>query len=272
MFIGYFLFLYLHCSDEFQPKVSIITSVYNADEFIRHFLNDIVKQTIFEQCELLLINAHSPGNEEDVILDFMKTYTNITYVKLGYDPGVYGVWNLGAKIAKGEYLTNANIDDRLAYDCYEIHAKELDNHPEVDLVYSGLYATRYPNKSFDRMWGYEIIPAREFSILAMMMHCLPNDHPMWRKTFHEKYGYFDEKYKSAGDWEMWLRAVLNGAKFKSINKVLGAHYSNPRGLSTGINSKLSYTEQEEIKQKYSIYFRILSEVKNLLARHCIGME
>lgn len=43
------------------PKISILTSVYNGDEFIRPFLEDITRQTIFEEkCELVLVNANSP--------------------------------------------------------------------------------------------------------------------------------------------------------------------------------------------------------------------
>ena len=40
-----------------QPIVSIITSVFNGDEFIGGFLEDIVRQTIFHDCELIIIKV-----------------------------------------------------------------------------------------------------------------------------------------------------------------------------------------------------------------------
>ena len=67
------------CQD---PKISIITSVYNGDQFIEGFLADITQQTIFDQCELILINANSPGNEEPVIKKYMDQYPNIIYQRL----------------------------------------------------------------------------------------------------------------------------------------------------------------------------------------------
>jgi cellulose synthase/poly-beta-1,6-N-acetylglucosamine synthase-like glycosyltransferase len=96
------------------PKISIITSVYDGDDHIEGFLEDITRQTIFkEKCELILINANSPGNEEEVINQYLKKFPdNIVYKRLDKDPGIYGVWNMGIELSTGEFLTNANLDDR----------------------------------------------------------------------------------------------------------------------------------------------------------------
>ena len=66
------------------PKISILTSVYDGDEYIRPFLEDITRQTIFEsKCELVIVNANSPGNEEEVIKEYVEKYPdNIKYKKL----------------------------------------------------------------------------------------------------------------------------------------------------------------------------------------------
>ena len=66
--------------------------VYNGDEFIEGFLADITRQTIFDQCELIIINANSPGNEEPVIKKYMAQYPNIVYKRL--DQGSRNLWNM----------------------------------------------------------------------------------------------------------------------------------------------------------------------------------
>ena len=63
------------------------------------------------------------------------------------DPNV--TWTPRIKMARGRFITNANVDDRLAPDCYETHAHFLDAFPEVDLVYSDSYITRIPNETFE---------------------------------------------------------------------------------------------------------------------------
>ncbi len=234
--------------------ISIITSIYKGDKFIKGFMEDIIKQTIFDRCELILINANSPDNEEVVITPYLEQYSNIIYVKLDHDPGLYAVWNIAITMARGKYITNANIDDRLAYNCYELHAQALDGHPEVDLIYSDIYRTHKPNETFYNHTGkpYFIYPA--FSPKRMSI-CLPNNHPMWRKSMHEKHGIFNEKYKCGGDYEMWLRAVRGGAKFLKVNKILGLYYDNPKGISTSKETISQATrESRQLRKDYRNMF------------------
>ena len=234
------------------PKISIITSIYKGDEFIRPFLEDITRQTIFDRCELILINAASPGNEEEVINEYLEKYDNIVYKKLKKDPGIYGVWNKGVKIATGEYLTNANLDDRKIPTSLERHAAELFINKDIDLVYADMAITHRPNE----VWEENSSQGKrynfpEFSLENLKMVNMPHASPMWRKSMHEEYGFFNKKYKSAGDWEMWLRAATKGSKFKKINGVLGLYYFNPTGISTNPdNFGWKKEEEREIFETY----------------------
>jgi len=236
------------------PKISIITSVFDGDEFIRPFLEDITRQTIFEdKCELILINADSPGNEEEVIQEYLEKYPdNIVYKKLDEDPGIYGVWNLGAQMATGEYITNANLDDRKAINSLERHAKELFVNPEIDLVYADMLITDKQNELFEqnssenRRYNFP-----NFSFDNLKMVNMPHASPMWRKSYHDEYGHFDEEYRSAGDWEMWLRGASQGSQFKKINDLLGLYYFNPKGISTNPeNFSWKSEEEQKVYEKY----------------------
>ena len=62
--------------------------------------------------------------------------------------------------------------------------------------------------------------------------CLPGPMPMWRKSVHDKVGFFKEDMRYAGDWEFFLRLVSAGSKFKKIDVPLGLYYYNNDGLST----------------------------------------
>lgn len=213
-------------------KVSIITSVYNGDEYIKGFLEDVTKQTIFDQCELILVNANSPGNEEPVILEFLSAYSNIRYYRLDKDPGLYGAWNFAIRNATGDFITNTNIDDRLSPDCYQIHLQFLLDNPQIDLVYSGVYITQ-DDITFQEAekLGSTVNFWADFSQQALYKSSLPNNHPMWRKSLHDKFGYFDESYKSAGDWEFWLRLAQGGVLFRCLHKILATFYLHNNNLS-----------------------------------------
>jgi len=235
------------------PKISVITSVYNGDEHIEGFLQDITKQTIFkDKCELILINANSPGNEESVINRYLEKYPdNIVYKRLESDPGIYACWNIAAKLATGELLTNANLDDRKSPDFLEKLGKELVTRQDVDVVYAENKLTNSPNETWEKNTSKTNYPCEEFSPDAMLRGNPPHCMPMWRKSLHDKYGYFEEGYRSASDWEFWLRCAFDGIKMSKINRPLGLYYFNPKGMSTNIeNNSWKRQEEKEVFKKY----------------------
>lgn len=232
--------------EEKKILVSIITSIWDGDEFIKEFLEDITRQTLFDKCELILINADSPGNEDPIIKKYIAHYPNIRYLKLSKDPGIYGVWNIGIKMAEGEFITNANLDDRRDPRLIELHVAALQAMPDIDLVYSGYFITSYPNETFENnRYSWIVDDLLEPFTPQNMYKCLPGPQPTWRKSLHERYGYFDDSFLSCGDWEMWNRAVSQGAKFLKIPGARGLIYQNPKGLSTDQDSKKSLQRQKE---------------------------
>lgn len=240
-----------------KPTLSIITSIYDGDAFIEDFLEDITKQTIFADCELILINANSPGNEEEVINKYLTQYSNIYYIRLLEDPGIYAVWNLGIKIASSDLICNANIDDRSSCDAFEKHVNELNSNPGIDLVYSNYYITEIPNETFKNNHYRWIAIVSEFSP-KNLCKCLPGPRPVWRKSLHERFGLFDESFISSGDFEMWNRAVSLGAKFKKIEGAYTLYYLNPKGISSDPDKIKSFIREEEnqkIVMKYGYLWR-----------------
>lgn len=241
-------------ANHINPIVSIITSVYKGDEFIKEFLKDITKQTIFEQCELILINANSPGKEEEVIKPYLKKFKNIKYFKLNYDPGIYGVWNIAIKKSQGEFITNANLDDRRNPECLKVQSDFLKSNKNVDLVYSDYFVTKYPNENFEKHTLWFIAQPKQVGIDTNSINkCGFGPQPMWRKSMHEKYGFFDESFLIAGDWEMAIRALLAGSNFKKIPGISGLYYNNPTGLSTATSSKRQIMQNKEHELIYKKY-------------------
>jgi hypothetical protein len=86
---------------------------------------------------------------------------------------------------------------------------------------------------------------------------------MWRKSCHDISGYFDETLVIAGDFDMWVRMIRHGCKFKKIHGIYGMHYANPHGLST--SSKNQTLLKSEIKKVYL-------KNKDILTSFCIPLE
>jgi glycosyltransferase involved in cell wall biosynthesis len=215
--------------------VSLITSMFNASEFIDSFMDNILSQTIFKKCELFIVDAN-PKSEKHLIKNYLDyeniIYTHISDFGLTKDPGVYGCWNLAVKNCSGKYITNTNLDDRRSSDAIEKQYLMLEQMSFIDLVYYRTLVTQKPNETVEKNSSDGEFPCIEFSFQNLLKVNSPHCQPMWRKSIHDRFGYFNETLKYAADYDMWLRAAHDGAKMLRINEVLGLYYRNPKGISS----------------------------------------
>jgi glycosyltransferase involved in cell wall biosynthesis len=250
--------------------VSAIVSTYISEEFMRGCLEDLYSQTIADDTEIIVVDSASPQNERAIVSEFLNRHNNIKYIRTENRETLYQAWNRGIKEASGIYITNANTDDRHRSDAFEIMAHTLDAHPDIALVYADQLYTAVPNETFQSTISIKRRVWQEYSYQVLRGHCLVSAQPMWRKSLHDRYGYFDESYASAGDWEFWLR-VGRVEKFKKINKVLGLYYENPRGIE--ISHQNSLEEVKKIRNSYNIALSEASSpqsalyIKNIL-KYC----
>ncbi|MGK7945933.1 MAG: glycosyltransferase [Microcystaceae cyanobacterium] len=235
-----------------NPKfeVTIITSLYKGKKYIKSFLENIVSQTIFKRCQLLIIDANSPENEYEIIQKFTQKYPNIIYKRLEQTIGIYEVWNLAIAISNTEFITNANVDDALRNDAIEMKVSALKGNPEVDVVYGDVYYSFMANLPFEVVekggLKTELPTVNKENLIQFNS---PHNAPMWRRSLHDKIGCFDTTYKSAGDYEFWLRALVYGVKFLKIQQPLGVYYNNPHGMSTRQDTP-GVIEGERLIKKY----------------------
>jgi GT2 family glycosyltransferase len=214
-------------------KVSVITSLYKGGKYIEAFLDNITSQSIFDRCELIIIDADSPEGEQEVIGRYAARFPQIVNVRLPYRAPIYTAWNVAIKRARGRYLTNANVDDMRRVDSLELQAATLDNLPFVDVVYQDITYSLEPLLSYDQASEIGatsmLRPATRHSI---MEHNLPHNAPMWRRRLHNDIGLFDETLQSAADWEFWIRALMADKTFYKLNDPHVVYYANPQGVST----------------------------------------
>lgn len=233
-------------------RVSAITSLFRGGDFIEQFMDNMVTQTIFDKyTELLIIDADSPENEAETIERYMKDFPNIRYQRMNSCIGIYEAWNIGAKMSRGKYLTNANLDDLRRQDSFEIQAGALDTLPFVDLVYQDFYYSFAPDLSWEQVAAYghksDLPVVTPYNMLRFNS---PHNAPMWRRELHDELGYFDGSFKSAGDYDMWMRCMRAGKTFMKINEPHVVYYQNPKGLSTRADTR-GVVEAREVLHRYA---------------------
>ena len=231
--------------------VSMIASLYKGRAFIGKFLENIVSQTLFDRSELIIVDAESPEGEEEIIDAYRRVYPNIVYKRINYRLGIYDAWNVGLSMARGRYITNTNLDDLRRKDSIALQASFLDAHADIDVVYQDFYYSFDPDLDFEDVEAFGF--KSELPILTpnnLLLFNSPHNAPMWRKALHDRIGLFDTRYKSAGDYEFWVRCLLAGKSFGKINTPHVVYYQNPTGISTRPDTR-GIEEARDVLRRYA---------------------
>ena len=215
---------------ESEYSISILSTFYKGEEFLEGFLEDIINQTIFDKCELIFVDADSPGKEKEIVEKYMEKYDNIIYHRLDYRALPTEGINIGIQMARAKYLTFGFIDDRKRHECLEILLENIKEN-DAGLVYGEVLLTDSPNETYEnntsngRTSEHSSYPfSRE-----NMIKCLPGPMPLWKKEIHDVCGFFDnEECDFADDWDMWLRAVSAGYSFNKVEDTVGLYLSGGR--------------------------------------------
>lgn len=240
-------------------KCSIFCSLYKGQKFLQGYLDDLFRQTVFQQTEFIFLDCDSPENEKQILLPLADKYPNIVYERLDKDPGLYQAWNIAIKKCSAPIIGNWNIDDRKSINSIEILLKRLEKKIDVDVAYGITYVSRIANERYEDNEYNLIYPYLPHSLENLLRNNSPHCMPLWRKSLHDRFGYFDESYMSAADGEFWLRCAFGGAKLELVNHPIGLYYENPTGRST--NPEHLQKCLEEVKRSRAKYIQILTESK-----------
>lgn len=214
-------------------KVSAICSVRNGAQFIRGRIDDLMAQTLYQSGELEIIVVNSASTDSTGLILEREYLPYITLIQTPFRESMYVAWNRAIRLAKGEYIVPANVDDRLKPDGLQTLATFLDNHQSAGLVWGDSYVTAQANASWDNFEASHEPPyvtgRLDFhsSPYPITQHCTIGNTPMWRSELHDNCGYFDQSYLIAGDYEWALRLTAHGVVLAGIPDIVGLFYFHP---------------------------------------------
>ncbi|MFN8362071.1 MAG: glycosyltransferase [Candidatus Kapaibacterium sp.] len=188
--------------------VTAVVSTYNSEKFMRGCLEDLTRQTLYEQgkLEILVIDAHSEQNEGAIVREFQNTYPHIRYERMPERQPLYESWNYASSIALGRYVANANTDDRRRADCFEALAQALEESGK-GIAYSDLTYGTEENRTYDDAsvgeWKFP-----DFDPTLAVLYNLGCFTLLWRKSVWEEIGGFDTRYELAADFDFCTRVGL----------------------------------------------------------------
>lgn len=129
-----------------MPKVTVLLTSYNHEEFIADSIESILNQT-YTDFELYIVDDCSMDNSWEVI----QKYNDSRIIAIHHEKNMFGCSNREFyKNFKGQYFAMAHCDDLWELDKLEKQVKYLDEHPEAAACFSWVqliddYGNNYDN-------------------------------------------------------------------------------------------------------------------------------
>lgn len=91
--------------------ISVIIPIYNTEPYLRHCIESVLKQT-YSTFEIILVNDGSTDHCGEICDEYASDYDKIKVIHKE-NGGVSDARNTGLEVAKGQYITFIDSDDRV---------------------------------------------------------------------------------------------------------------------------------------------------------------
>ena len=100
-----------------EYKISVVTAVYNVEDYLAEMIDSIVEQTIgFENIQLILVDDGSIDSSGEICDQYALQYPNNIVVIHKENGGVSSARKEGLRHIKWEYVNYTDADDKLKED------------------------------------------------------------------------------------------------------------------------------------------------------------
>jgi len=203
-------------------KASIIITTYNRASILKErSLPSALNQICDYNFECIVVDDCSTDDTEAVVLDFQKKFQNLRYIKQKSNRGLAAARNLGAKIAKGEYVVFLDDDDAFEKNFLQETIKKLNSLPSEFGAVTSARLLIYPSGNKE----YHLVPLnkKRFSYSSI------DDGWLLRRSVFDKILY-DEDLFMDEDADFGIHFFKN-FKAVSIEEPLLLKYINENSFS-----------------------------------------
>ncbi|MCL5012040.1 MAG: glycosyltransferase [Patescibacteria group bacterium] len=220
-------------------KVSIISPFYNGSKFIGECVRNVHSQS-FDDFEYIIVNDGSNARETAFLKNMISGFGRASIISRN-NGGQAAAVDDGVRNTNGKYVAFCDQDDWWLPGKLVKQVEYLDNHKDIDLVYSDAYIGDENGNISDKTWmqtrrvtscvgGYNECVVELFKrnfICAPLVVTI-------RKSALDAVGGINRKYTSAYDYDLWFRLLEHGSRFGYINEPLAVWRSHSQNESGNI--------------------------------------
>ncbi|MEP2446776.1 MAG: glycosyltransferase [Balneola sp.] len=228
--------------------VSIITPVYNGQDFLDRSIKSVLAQT-YENWELLLIDDGSSDNSVQIIKYYLED-NRIKLLRNQSNSGIPTTRNKGIENSTGEFIALLDQDDEWLPHKLE---KQVNKFLEIDdsfgLIYSNVEVRTDQGILADQKKEIEPEASIQSNLeLMLSRNLITSPTAMVKRKALEEVGLFDESIRWGGDdYDLWIR-IAHKYKFDYIDEVLCIRHEHQQNYSA--DKKRMMLKTIELGEKY----------------------
>lgn len=187
--------------------ISIIIPVYNGEKYFKKTIDSCLAQTGGYDIEIIVIDDCSSDSSRELIKGYGDA---IVCIFNEINLGITKTCNKAASLAKGEYLMILGQDDLLPPNHIEAMCSEFDEntsfvHCNANVIDEEDQFIRLARIDCDQATKsnnslYELAKDNFISSTGFLL----------RKSYFDRVGGYDERFKNYGEWLLWIKLALIG--------------------------------------------------------------
>jgi glycosyltransferase involved in cell wall biosynthesis len=187
---------------ETVPAISVLMPVFNGQSHVGRAIDSIRGQT-WSDWELIVVDDASTDRTAEIVEAAAAADGRIQLVRNEQNRGLAVSLNAAFARSSGELIARMDADDRALETRFDRQVGFLKEHPSIDVLGTAAW-----NISADgtRLGLYECRATHE-EMAAHIYKENPFIHPsvMLHRRFLDALGGYDESFRRAQDYDLWLR-------------------------------------------------------------------
>lgn len=222
-------------------KYSIVTPVYNAEEYLKDCIESVIAQT-YSEWELILIDDGSTDKSPEICDEYAKKDSRIKVVHKENE-GPYKTRVLAKNYIEGDYTVGLDSDDTFVTDCLEqIEKARVESEADMIIFWRTDY---YEHEDLYKKCDFYYEDYKMYGKEELLETVLrTTDHALWNKavksSIYKTAKYIEEKYKVSlsDDRLQVIPLVCNVDSAYAVNERL--YNYRIRGKSGSHNYKMDH--------------------------------
>lgn len=219
-------------------KLSVITINRNNADGLLKTINSVFNQTK-PPFEFIVIDGASTDKSPEIVEHFRE---RLNYAVSEKDTGIYQAMNKGINKASGEYLLFLHSGDWLYNN--QVIESVLPLLKGADVISGDI-------NIYDAGKWHLMSSENEITVGLFQYLSLYHQATFISKKLFERFGLYDETFKSTGDYEFFIRALLaNNSTYKHIPLVISNFVAD--GMSN--DPAMRAINAEEWQRSWNLHF------------------